>query len=169
MPHPPASNDNRVVVSYVFWLMWLTGLGGLHRLYNGKIASGVFYLCTWGFFGIGQLVDLFLVPEMAEEQRFRLMRRAGLVPGAQPPQLAATEVVKPPTKDQLMVKILEAAKAQGGRLTIVQAVMATGLSFDDVEDLLKGMHKKGYAEIENDRHSGVVFYEFPGLDGAPQR
>jgi hypothetical protein len=164
---PP--DNNRVLTSYLFWMLWLMGFGGVHRLYNGKIASGVFYLLTWGGFGIGQIVDLFLVPEMAEEQRYRIMRRAGVIPGAQPPQLVAAEVVKPLTKDQLMVKILEAAKGQGGRLTIVQAVMATGLSFDEVEDLLKGMHKKGYAEIENDRHSGVVFYEFPGLDGAPQR
>jgi predicted transcriptional regulator len=162
-------SDNRVMMSYVLWAAGGIGLCGLQRMYNGKVSSGVFYLCTFGVFGVGQLLDVFFVPEMAEEHRFRLMSRSGLMPGAQPPQLVAAEVVKPLTKDQLMVKILEAAKGQGGRLTIVQAVMATGLSFDEVEDLLKGMHKKGYAEIENDRHSGVVFYEFPGLDGAPQR
>jgi hypothetical protein len=163
------SSDNRVVISYLFWAAGGVGLCGLQRIYNGKIASGVFYLCTVGVFGVGQLLDVFFIPEMAEEQRFRLMGRGGLTPNSQPPQLAAAEVVKPLTKDQLMIKILEAAKGQGGRLTIPQAVLATGLSFDEVEDLLKGMHKKGYAEIENDRHSGVVFYEFPGLDGAPQR
>jgi TM2 domain len=162
-------SDNRVMMSYVLWMLCLCGVNGAQRVYNGKIASGIFYFCTFGVLGIGQLVDLFYIPEMAEEQRFRLMRRAGVMPGAQPPPLVAAEVVKPLTQDQLMVKILEAAKVQGGRLTIVQAVMATGLGFDEVEELLKGMHKKGYAEIENDRHSGVVFYEFPGLDGAPQR
>lgn len=34
------------------------GLGGLHRLYVGKKASGLAHLFTFGFFWIGTIIDL---------------------------------------------------------------------------------------------------------------
>ena len=42
----------------VAWLL-LTFLGvfGVHRMYMGKLLTGILYLCTFGFFLIGILVD----------------------------------------------------------------------------------------------------------------
>jgi TM2 domain-containing membrane protein YozV len=42
----------------VAWLL-LTFLGvfGVHRMYMGKWLTGILYLCTFGFFLIGVLVD----------------------------------------------------------------------------------------------------------------
>lgn len=34
------------------------GLGGMHRFYVGKKASGIAHLCTFGFFFIGTIIDL---------------------------------------------------------------------------------------------------------------
>ncbi len=34
------------------------GLAGIHRFYSGKIISGLFYLFTWGFFGLGTIIDI---------------------------------------------------------------------------------------------------------------
>lgn len=34
------------------------GLGGMHRFYVGKKASGIAHLCTFGFFWIGTIIDL---------------------------------------------------------------------------------------------------------------
>jgi len=44
------------------------GVFGLQRLYLGKIGSGILYLLTFGLCGIGQLIDLFLIPEIVRSE-----------------------------------------------------------------------------------------------------
>lgn len=48
-------------VAYLLWCAGFIGLCGLHRLYVGKIGTGLLWLFTLGLLGIGQLVDLFLL------------------------------------------------------------------------------------------------------------
>lgn len=40
----------------------MVGICGVHRLYLGQTGYGVVMLFTFGFLGIGQLLDLFLIP-----------------------------------------------------------------------------------------------------------
>ncbi len=42
-------------------LCFFLGYIGIHRFYAGKIGSGILYLCTYGLFGIGVLVDLIML------------------------------------------------------------------------------------------------------------
>ena len=42
-----------------FVLCLLLGVCGAHKFYEGKIGTGILYLCTFGLFGIGVLIDLF--------------------------------------------------------------------------------------------------------------
>lgn len=35
------------------------GIFGVHRFYVGKMGTGLLYLCTFGFFGIGWIMDIF--------------------------------------------------------------------------------------------------------------
>lgn len=42
-------------------LCLLFGIFGAHRFYEGKIFTGLLYLCTCGLFGIGWLVDLIIL------------------------------------------------------------------------------------------------------------
>lgn len=37
------------------------GIFGLHRFYVGKIGSGLLYLFTGGFCGIGWIIDILLI------------------------------------------------------------------------------------------------------------
>ncbi len=118
-------------------------------------------MCTLGLFGVGQFVDLFLIPNMVDEYNTKLRAKLGLSATGVPlwqPVVAAT-VVKP-TREQLMVLLLKAAAARKGKLSVTQGVMDTGASFAEVEATLKQMIKSGYVGVDNDPDTGVVIYNF---------
>ncbi len=53
----PVSPKNQGI-ALVLAACGFVGLGGLHRFYSGKIGSGLLWFFTYGFFGIGTIVDL---------------------------------------------------------------------------------------------------------------
>ena len=58
----------------MLWAGCIIGLCGLHRLYIGKIGTGLLWLFTFGLFGFGQLIDLFTLSGQVD-----LVNTAGLV------------------------------------------------------------------------------------------
>lgn len=44
-----------------FLLCWILGEFGIHRLYTGKVVSGILYLLTGGFCGVGIVIDMILI------------------------------------------------------------------------------------------------------------
>ena len=56
-----------VGVAYVLWLATFLGFAGLHRLYCGRIFSGVLWFFTWGLFGLGTLFDFFWTAVMVAD------------------------------------------------------------------------------------------------------
>ncbi|GJM20010.1 MAG: hypothetical protein DHS20C14_22230 [Phycisphaeraceae bacterium] len=66
-------------VAYLLWLLCFFGFAGVHRFYLGRWFTGLIWLFTFGLFGIGQVVDLFLIPGMADRQNRRLVRSGNLV------------------------------------------------------------------------------------------
>lgn len=58
-----------VPVAYLLLLLGWFGVCGLHRFYLGRWVSGLIWLLTFGLFGIGQIIDVFFVPRMAEDYK----------------------------------------------------------------------------------------------------
>lgn len=69
---PPTSMSpaptHPVLIGYVFWIL---GFLGAHRFYFGKPISGAIWFFTGGLLLIGWIVDLFLIPAMAEQANRR--------------------------------------------------------------------------------------------------
>jgi len=66
---PPISHNGRgwLLESHKLWLgytLWLLGFFGIHRFYFGRPFSGAIWLFTLGLFGIGWLIDIFLIPDL---------------------------------------------------------------------------------------------------------
>lgn len=57
------------------YILWLFGFTGAHRFYYGKPVTGTIWFFTFGLFGIGWLIDLFLIPAMDRDADLRF--RAG--------------------------------------------------------------------------------------------
>ncbi|MBZ0173170.1 MAG: NINE protein [Phycisphaerales bacterium] len=65
--------------SFAFWCLGFVALFGIHRFYMGKWGTGLLWLLTGGFFLIGQIIDLFLIPGMVERTNRKLSREGRLV------------------------------------------------------------------------------------------
>lgn len=64
--YPPYAYPPPFVYPYksrivAFILCLLLGVLGIHRFYVGKVGTGLLWMCTGGFFGIGWLVDLLMI------------------------------------------------------------------------------------------------------------
>ncbi|HEY9648106.1 MAG TPA: NINE protein [Chroococcidiopsis sp.] len=170
---PPSMNQ--IGTSYVLWMLWIFGIGGIHRIYNKRYLSGIVWLLTFGLFGIGQVIDILLIPEMVNDHNNRVRMQFGMLPNgmmlttANPEMVVSTPPVNPqtapakPTEDELMLQLLRAAQARGGKISVTQGVLDTSSGFEEVEATLKAMVKTGYVAVSNDPNTGVVVYDFVEL------
>jgi TM2 domain-containing membrane protein YozV len=52
---------------FVGYLLWLFGFTGSHRFYYGRPITGTIWFLTFGVFGLGWLIDIFLIPSMDDQ------------------------------------------------------------------------------------------------------
>lgn len=150
--------------AYILWALGAVGVCGLQRMYAGKIGTGILYLCTLGLFGVGQLIDAFLIPGMIEDANNRLA-----LEGIDPEMLGRGGAVGllrgkriPRTTEEFQVALVQAAEKNQGKLTIPEAVKETGRGFGEVKKHLDQMAVNGYIELDSD-DEGNPYYHFPGL------
>jgi len=55
----------KLLISYAF--LFALGFAGAHRFYLGRFYTGILYLCTGGFCGIGVIIDFFMIPFMVAD------------------------------------------------------------------------------------------------------
>jgi TM2 domain-containing membrane protein YozV len=147
-------------VAYILWTFGLMGFCGIHRFYSGKITSGLVYFLTFGFFGVGQFVDLFLIPGMTRERNMRLLYEATVEARNNSPQVTLVQPEVIAKKSDPMLILLRAAATHDNVLSVGQAMLATELPLERVEVLLSQALKQGLAHIDNDEQTGAVRYYF---------
>jgi hypothetical protein len=172
-----------ILVAYLLWL--LGGPLGLYKFYLGRPFMGLLYIFTCGGFFLGWISDFFTLPhqvqvanfllqhpyerpssavrrELEHLKRFLYKQLAGDPKAATPAwRESLKEKVKPRfTDDELMLQLLRAAQKHGGRLSVTQGVIETGVLFGEVERVLQSMVKSNYVYMDNDPVTGVVVYVF---------
>ena len=148
-----------IELSYILCAMGLLSpAAGLHRFYLGRPVSGLLYLMTWGFFGVGTILDLIHMPLLIdesnamEEQPQRDIRLSWFPL----PLLIRREE---PSIDQ---RILRMASRNNGAVTVQMVAMRTGLPLHEVEEELDRLLKAGFCTVDFD-DEGCMIYTFQGL------
>jgi TM2 domain-containing membrane protein YozV len=62
------ATGHHLIAGYIFWIF---GFTGSHRFYFGKKWTGLLWFLSFGMFGIGWLIDLFLIPGMHEDAEIK--------------------------------------------------------------------------------------------------
>ena len=57
-------------IAYLLWLLGFIGLAGIHRFYTGRWVTGLIWVFTCGLCCIGQVVDLFLIPDQCRAPKW---------------------------------------------------------------------------------------------------
>lgn len=132
----------------------ISPLAGLHRFYLDRPLSGVLYVLTWGFFGIGTVIDLVRMPSLVARANAR-----ELSPGSLPKRWLQAEGIKIVTPER---EVLEVCKRNEGIVTVQMIALETSLSLSEAKSELARLQAEGYCTIDIDEE-GVEIYHFNGL------
>jgi TM2 domain-containing membrane protein YozV len=159
-------------VAYLLW--FFLGVFGAHRFYLEKIGTGILYLLTFGFFGIGWLFDLFTLGGQVDTYNILHGAMGGgnqsqnvvvnVTAPAAIPQVAPSQMAVPQITASTQIKI-SAEKAilaladKAPVLTLRQIIANTELEMNEAETAVKKLVAKGMAKEEVDS-SGKSTYIF---------
>lgn len=158
--------------SYLLCLASIFGFAGIHRFYLGKPVSGFFYLITWGFGGIGTLIDLIRMERLVDDTNRRLYIEQRLdedeydgnryylnsADGARAQSSAQRPSQRPQAKSLEHLALILARENQG-ILSSAQLALESGLPAQQAKDELEQMVLKGLASI-GQRRNGLEVYVF---------
>ncbi|MEE8441279.1 MAG: TM2 domain-containing protein [Spirochaetia bacterium] len=154
-------------ISYLLWLASFFGAAGLHRLYLGKIGSGIVYLFTWGLFGFGTIYDGITMPDQVREANLRLRMRGMLDDefdedaelGYRRNRGLPDTGRSPRSTESPEHVILRVAKANHGLASPAEIALEGNLSTDAAREQLDSLVDKGIGEVRV-RKNGTLVYVF---------
>ena len=136
--------QRHVAVAYALWALGLVGVCGLHRFYNRKPFSGTLWLLTFGFCFVGQLVDLWLMPELVDQANGALLLRGG-----------------PPSLERQLVQLARRSGPAG--FTLNDALLALDLpdavGSEAVRAEIERLLHAQLLDVANDERGRVIYRE----------
>jgi TM2 domain-containing membrane protein YozV len=156
---PQLPERRSLAVAYLLWALGFfgvpfgfPGLHGIHRFYCRKPLSGSLWLISFGLLGIGQLVDLLLIPRMVEE--------ANLPWRLQQAEAAAEARATPSLEYQL----LDLARRRGTEgFTINDALLALqlphGVNSDGLRAEIQRLLQSDLLDVGNDARGRLIYRE----------
>ena len=148
-----------VGLAYLFWAMaflaiplGLPGLHGLHRFYCSKPRSGALWLVSFGLLGIGQLIDLFLIPGMVEKANQDLLLQQ---PRAQP------DLPVLPSLEKQLLKLARQRTPGGFTLNdaLLEVDLLPGQSSASITKEIQRLLEADLLHVGNDERGRVVYLE----------
>jgi len=140
-----------VGLTYLFWAMGLFGLNGVHRFYCRKPVSGGIWLMSLGLVGIGQMVDLFLIPAMVEEANRSLLHQA---PGG-------SEGLALPSLERQLLRLARSSGQGGFSLNdaLIELDLPPGAGSAQVRSEIERLLGEHLLDVGNDERGRVVYRE----------
>lgn len=84
--------EKHTTIAYLLWGLGFTGICGLHRMYLGQHGLGTAMLLTFGFLGVGQVIEVVTIPQTTQDANARNGYQKDLVEkGLNAPQQQAIE------------------------------------------------------------------------------
>lgn len=102
--HNKAKEKGEISVGCAYLLLLCWGAFGAHRFYVNKTGSAVLWIFTGGFFGIGYIIDLFLIPSMVSDRNNQLLMYRNL---RQPQQPVNVYVQNPNNQQPVQQQVLQ--------------------------------------------------------------
>lgn len=164
-PSPPLlsalKQERRSVgMAYLLWSLafvgaplMLPGLNGLHRLYCRKPVSGAVWFFSFGLCGLGQLVDLFLIPSLVESANQPL-------PLPAPQRAPAAAPALPPLERQLLGLARRRGEA-GFTLTdaLLELDLPHGINSGSLAAEIERLLYADLLDVGNDARGRVIYRE----------
>ena len=101
--------EKHVSIAYLLWGLGFLGICGLQRMYLGQYGLGTAMLFTFGLCGVGQLVDVAVIPQAVREANGKDGASEKGAP-SKTPEVTRTQVTE--TKEELDELDLEQASIE---------------------------------------------------------
>lgn len=135
--------------AYLLW--FFLGVFGFHRFYLGKVGTGILFLLTFGFMGIGWVIDLFTLGGQVDvyntlhsgrNQNVNQNTNTVVVNVAAPTAGTAAVVQEKVSAEKQILALAD----KNPILSIKQIVAQTSLEMDEAEAVIKKLVDRGHAK-----------------------